>query len=210
LEEREPEAEAKRQIAQRLAPLALEPAAVVPYLHHLLALPVEDALFPRLTPELVRQRTVEALKTLVLAAARHCPLVLILEDVHWIDKASEEVLAALVEAMATVPLLLVLVYRPEYLHAWAGKAYHTQLTLARPPSPSRVEMVRPTLPRPYATRLPLEPLSPTQSAAMVQDLLGIDTLPVELERLIATRTDGNPLFVEELTRSLLESGALQR
>jgi class 3 adenylate cyclase/tetratricopeptide (TPR) repeat protein len=210
LEGRETEAEAKCQIAQRLAPLTLEPEAVVPYLHHLLALPVDDVLFSRLTPELVRQRTVEALKMLVLAAARYRPLVLILEDVHWVDKASEEVLAALVEAMTTVPLLLVLVYRPEYLHAWAEKAYHTQLTLTGLPSASSVEMVRAILTRPYATQLPLEPLSPAQSAAMVQDLLGTDILPPELERLIATRTDGNPLFVEELTRSLLESGALRR
>ena len=149
----------------------------------------------------------EALKALVLAAARHQPLVLILEDVHWIDKATEEVLAALVEAMATVPLLLVLVYRPEYLHAWAHKAYHTQVALTRLPSASSVEMVRAILTKPYATRIALERLSPTQSMAMVQELLGSTTLPPELEQLIATKTDGNPLFIEELTRSLLESGA---
>ena len=86
----------------------------------------------------------EALKALVLATARHQSLVLILEDVHWIDKATEEVLAALVEAMTSVPLLLVLVYRPEYLHTWVDKAYHTQVALTRLPSASSVEMT-PTL-----------------------------------------------------------------
>jgi class 3 adenylate cyclase/tetratricopeptide (TPR) repeat protein len=208
LKGREAEAETKRRIASHLATLALDAAAVVPYLYHLLALSVEDEVFPSLTPELLRQRTVEALKALVLAAARHQPLVLILEDVHWIDKATEEVLAALVEAMATVPLLLVLVYRPEYLHAWAHKAYHTQVALTRLPSASSVEMVRAILTKPYAARITLERLSPAQSTAMVQELLGSTTLPQELEQLIVTKTDGNPLFIEELTRSLLEIGAL--
>jgi tetratricopeptide (TPR) repeat protein len=208
LEARESEAEMKRRIVSRLATLALDAAAVAPYLYHLLALPVENEVFPSLTPELLRQRTVEALKALVLAVARQQPLVLILEDVHWIDKATEEVLAALVEAMATVPLLLVLVYRPEYLHAWADKAYHTQVALTHLPSASSVEMVRAILTKPYAARIALERLSPAQSMAMVQELLGSTTLPPELEQFIATKTDGNPLFVEELTRSLLESGAL--
>jgi class 3 adenylate cyclase len=88
LEERESEAEMKRRIASRLATLALDAAAVAPYLYHLLALSVEDEVFPNLTSELLRQRTVEALKALVLAVARQQPLVLILEDVHWIDKAT--------------------------------------------------------------------------------------------------------------------------
>jgi tetratricopeptide (TPR) repeat protein len=62
--------------------------------------------------------------------------VLILEDVHWIDKASEEVLTTVVEAMGGVPLLLALVYRPEYLHAWANEAYHAQIALTRLPGAS--------------------------------------------------------------------------
>src|SRR5262245_47910817 len=98
----------KCHIASRLATLALDAAVVAPYLYHLLALSVEDEVLPHLTSELLRQRTVEALKVLGLAAARRQPLVLLLEDVHWIDKATEEVLAVLVEVMATVPLLLVL------------------------------------------------------------------------------------------------------
>src|SRR5262249_44404860 len=68
-------------------------------------------LFSKLPVNLVRQRTVDALKTLVVAEARDHPLVLILEDVHWIDKATEEVVGTLVEAMADIPLLLLLVYR---------------------------------------------------------------------------------------------------
>jgi class 3 adenylate cyclase/tetratricopeptide (TPR) repeat protein len=208
LEGREAEADAKRQIAQRLMTLPLDSTTVTPYLHNLLAFAVDDAHFSRLTPELIRQRTVEALTTLVLAVARQQPLVVILEDVHWIDKASEEVLTAVVETMVTVPVLLVLVYRPEYLHAWADRTYHAQIALTRLPRASSAAMVRAILTKPYATRVPLERLTPAQSQAMVQDLLGVATLPPELERLIVAKTDGNPLFVEELTLSLLESGDL--
>ncbi|MBI3327561.1 MAG: hypothetical protein HYZ81_12775 [Nitrospinae bacterium] len=147
---------------------------------------------------------------MVLAEAASHPWALVLEDVHWIDKASEEVLAAVVEAMVGIPLLLVLVYRPEYVHAWAGKAYHAQIALTRLPGASSAAMVRAILSKPYAARVSLERLSLEQSQAMVQDLLGTEALPPALARLIATKTDGNPLFVEELTRSLLESGDLVR
>jgi predicted ATPase len=188
--------------------LSLDPTTVMPYLYNLLAFSVDDAHFARLPPELIRQCTVEALTTFVLAVARQQPLAVILEDVHWIDKASEEVLTAVVEAMVTVPVLLVLVYRPEYLHAWADRAYHAQIALTRLPGASSAAMVRAILTKPYAARVPLERLTSEQSQAMVQDLLGTATLPPELERLIVAKTDGSPLFVEELTLSLLESGDL--
>ena len=200
------EADAKRQIAQRLMTLPLDPTTVTPYCTICWPSRSTTPLCP--AHRNIRQRTVEALTTLVLAVARQQPLVVILEDVHWIDKASEEVLTAVVEAMVTVPVLLVLVYRPEYLHAWADRTYHAQITLTRLPGASSAAMVRAILTKPYAARVPLERLTPEQSQAMVQDLVGVATLPPELERLIVAKTDGNPLFVEELTISLLESGDL--
>src|SRR5919198_5164850 len=107
--------------------------------------------------------------------------------------------------MTHVPLLLILVYRPEYLHAWSDKAYHSEISLARLGGTSTAAMVRAILSKSYAERVALEHLSAEQSHAMIADLLGTATIPLELERLIATQTDGNPLFIEELTRSLLES-----
>jgi predicted ATPase len=151
---------------------------------------------------------VEALKTLLLAEVQNRPGVLILEDVHWIDTASEEMLATLIEAMGASPLLLVLVYRPEYPYAWTDAASHTQITLTRLPRVSSTAMVRDMLAKPYAARVRLERLTPAQSQAMVQDLVGTTALPAEVTQFITTRTDGNPLFVEELTRALVESGAL--
>jgi class 3 adenylate cyclase/tetratricopeptide (TPR) repeat protein len=204
------EEEAKRRMRQRLHELNVEPSSVVPYLHNLLTLTVEDEVFPTLTGELIRQRTVEVLTRLVIAEAHHRPLVLILEDVHWIDKASEDVLATLIEGLVQAPLLLVLVYRQEYWHQWMDKAYHAQISLVRLPSASSAEMVRAVLSKPYALQVSLERLTPEQSQAMVQELLGVTTIPIELEQLVATKTDGNPLFVEELVRSLLENRDLVR
>src|SRR5262245_16728570 len=186
LEPNRSEAEAKRQIASHLDALGLPPSTVMPYLHNLLSLTVEDDVFPQLTPELIRRRTVEAWKTLVLAEAQQQPLVLVLEDVHWLDKATEEVLGTLVDAMAEVPLLLVLVYRPEYVQSWMVQAIHTKA---------------------YARQVQLEPLLIAQRTEMTQALLG--GIPPELEAFIVAKTDGNPLFVEELCRSLVENGVLE-
>ena len=208
LEELTVETDAKRRLAARLTMLHLEPSAVAPYLHNLLSFTGEKDLFTKLTPDLVRQRTVTALTALVVAEATHRPLVLILEDVHWIDKATEEGLGALVEAMVALPLLLVLVFRPEYLHAWAGRAYHAQITLSGLARAGGSAMVCASLTKPYAVRVLLEPLSPAQSTVMAQDILGVEAIPAEIEQLIVSKTDGNPLFIEELTRSLLESGSL--
>lgn len=206
----ETETAAIAQLWQHVRTLALDAKGVGPYLQHLLTLPVEDEVVSTLSPDLVRQRTVEVLKTLLLAEAQDRPGVLILEDVHWIDTASEEVLAALVEAMGGSPLLLVLVYRPEYTYAWTDTVSHTQITLTRLPRASSAAMVRAMLAKPYAARVLLERLTPAQSQAMVQDIVGTTALPTEFEQFITTKTDGNPLFVEELTRALVESGALVR
>jgi class 3 adenylate cyclase len=204
------EAEAKRQIDGRLTSLALDPAAVTPYLQNLLTLAVDDPMFANLPSHLIRERTVAALTALLLAVAAEGPLALIIEDVHWIDKATEEVVAALVEAVAAVPLLIMLVYRPEYLHAWTNKAYETHIPLSQLPSASRAEMVQAILHKPYASRLSLPRLTREESTALAQEILGTATIPAALERLIDDTTDGNPLFVEELTLSLLESGNLVR
>jgi class 3 adenylate cyclase/tetratricopeptide (TPR) repeat protein len=203
-------ADAKRQIDGRLASLALDPAAVTPYLQNLLAFTVDDPMFATLPPHLIRERTVAAVTSLLLAVAAEGPLALIIEDVHWIDKATEEVVAALVGAMAAEPLLAMLVYRPEYLHAWTTKAYHTHIPLSQLPSASTAEMVQAILDKPYASRLALPRLTREESTALAQEILGTATLPAALERLIDDTTDGNPFFVEELTLSLLESGDLVR
>jgi class 3 adenylate cyclase/tetratricopeptide (TPR) repeat protein len=201
---------AKERIDDRVATLGLDSAAVSPYLHNLLSFTVDDEHFQKLTGDLVRRRTVEALTALVLAEARRQPFGLILEDVHWIDKATEEVVEGLVEAMVDAPLLLILVYRPEYLQRWASRPYHSRIGLKGLVQSGRADMGRAALNKAYASKLSLEPLPPAQQVAMAQALLGGVAIPPEIEELIVTRTGGNPLFIEEMTRSLLESGAVTR
>jgi class 3 adenylate cyclase/tetratricopeptide (TPR) repeat protein len=204
-----PEGEARQIIEEHLAKLALS-ADIGPYLSNLLGAGPEDELVAHQSSPVVRIKTLEALRRLVLAEAARTPVVLILEDVHWIDKASEEVLAGIVEAMTDAPLLIVLVYRPQYLHAWGDKAYHAEISLSRLGGASSAAMVRAILGKPYAARLALERLSPEDSQTMVRTLLGTATIPAELEELVGAHTDGNPLFIEELTRDLLERGELVR
>ncbi len=190
----------------RLAVAGLEGCA--PYLLHLLGLDPGDDLLGRQSPATVRQRTVEALRDLILTGAADHPMALVVEDVHWIDKASEEVLSVVVEAMADRPLLVMLVYRPEYLHAWGEVAYHAELCLDRLGGASSAAMVRAILSKSYAKNVSLEPLSAEDSRSMVRQLLATAAVPPEVERLVETHTDGNPLFIEELIRDLVESGHL--
>ena len=203
------EAQAKQQVARRLIDLGVNRQVIEPYLHNLLAYPVEDEQFAKLPSHLIRERTVNALTTLVLDVARRKPLVLIIEDVHWIDKATEEVVGALVEALPDTHLLLVLGYRPEYLHAWATKAYHVRIPLNLLPNASSADMVRAILSKPYASSVSLARLSAGESATLVQELVGAATVPKELADLVVRTADGNPFFLEELTRALLETGDLR-
>jgi predicted ATPase len=204
------EEEGRRQIGGQLRGLGIDRRIVEPYLHHLLAYRIDDESVGKLPTHVLRERTVTALKTLMLAIAAREPLVLIIEDMHWIDKATEEVIGALVDAMPGAPLLLLLVYRPEYLHAWAGKAYHVRIALVRLPEASSAEMLRAILHKPYASKVPVPKLTADQSQQLIEELLGTPRVARDLVQFVMTRTEGNPFFVEELTRSLLDSGDLVR
>jgi class 3 adenylate cyclase/tetratricopeptide (TPR) repeat protein len=202
------EDQGRQRIIERLADLSLDRQAVEPYLNLLLAYPVNDEGVTKLPTHVLRERTVAALKTLLFAIATRAPLIVIVEDVHWIDKATEEVIGTVVDAMPEVRLLLMLVYRPEYLHAWASKAFHVRIALVRLPEASSAEMVRAILHKPYASKVPVPLLTSDQSQQLIEALLGTPHVARDLVELVTTHTEGNPLFVEELTRSLLDTGDL--
>ena len=204
------EPDAKAAIAARLDRLGLASEITAPYLHNLLSYPVDDEVFPYLTPELVRRRTGSALRALLVAEAREVPLVVLIEDVHWIDRATEEVVGALVHDLADRPMLLALAYRPEYLNQWRDRAHHDEVHLQPLPGSGGAAMVRSILAKPYAANVALRPLTADQTLAVAQRILGEDAISPELEQLIVNRTEGNPLFVEELTQTLVEDGAVAR
>jgi class 3 adenylate cyclase len=145
------------------------------------ALP-EDSPFLQLDPPQRRQRVLEALKRVVLRESRVQPLLLVFEDLHWIDSETQALLDSLVESLPTAPLLLLLNYRPEYQHRWGSKSYYTQLRL--------------------------DPLPLASAEEFLADLLGNDSSLEPLKRLLIARTEGNPFFLEESVRTLVETGVL--
>ena len=195
----DPELAAKAAIAARLDRLGLASEITAPYLHNLLSYGVDDEVFPYLTPELVRRRTGSALRALLAAEARERLLAIVIEDVHWIDKATEEVIGELVDELADRRILLALAYRPEYLNQWR------RCPPRRGPPP----------PAARGGRLRDGPLDPGEALRRKRRAPAADGRPdarggaahprgggdsPELEQLIVDRTEGNPLFVEELTR----------
>jgi len=145
------------------------------------ALP-EDSPFLHLDPPQRRQQTLNALKRVLLRESQAQPVLLVFEDLHWIDAEKQALLDSLVESLPTARLLLLVNYRPEYQHGWGGKTYYTQLRL--------------------------DPLPPASAEDFLRGFLGDNPSLEPLKRLLIARTEGNPFFLEESVRTLVETGAL--
>jgi len=154
----------------------------LPALLALLDVLPDDSPFGHLDPSQRRQRTLEALRRVLLRESQVQPLLLVCEDLHWIDSATQALLDRLIESLPTAPLLLLVNYRPEYQHGWGSKTYYTQLRL--------------------------DPLPPASAEAFLAGLLGNDPSLAPLLPLLLARTAGNPFFLEESVRTLVETAAL--
>jgi class 3 adenylate cyclase/tetratricopeptide (TPR) repeat protein len=158
----------------------LEPC-VTPILW-LIDVPVEDEAWGRLDPPQRRQRILDGIKRLLLRESQVQPLMVLFEDLHWIDAETQAFLDSLVESLPTARVLLLVNYRPEYRHGWGSKTYYRQLQI--------------------------DPLPPESTETLLEALLGSDATLVPLKRLVIERTEGNPFFIEESLRSLVETGIL--
>ena len=140
-----------------------------------------DGRYPKLdlTPQQRRQRTFEALTTQIASLAEQRPVLMIFEDVHWIDPTSLEALGRGIDRIKSTGVLLIITYRPEFEPPWLG--------------------------RPYVTALNLNRLGDRETAALIDQVTGRKSLPESIRRDIIERTDGIPLFVEEMTRAVLET-----
>ena len=173
--------------AARLAKLqallaAAPPMEDVALIAELLSLPSVDLSPPLdLTPQRKKEKTFEALLRQVEGLSRQQPVLMIFDDLHWIDPSSRELLDRTTERIADWPVLLLAMFRPEFQPPWTGQPHVTMLTLAR--------------------------LDRRNTAAMVANVAGNAALPPDVMGEIAERTDGVPLFVEELTKAVLESGS---
>src|SRR5271169_4285002 len=163
---------------------AAPPDEDVALLANLLSLPAsEPHPLPNLSPQRKKERTLEALIRQLEGLARRQPVVTVFEDAHWIDPTSRELLDLTVERVRGLPVLLIVTFRPEFQPPWTGQ--------------------------PQVTTLALNRLDRRDRTALVEQIAGGKALPDEVIDQIADRTDGVPLFVEELTKSVLESGLLR-
>ena len=138
--------------------------------------------FRAMDPQQRRRSTFDALKRLLIRESQRQPLLLVFEDLHWIDSETQAFLDSLVESLPMARILLLVDYRLEYSHAWGDKSYYTQLRV--------------------------NPLQPTSAEALLQHLLGRNNDLAPLKQLLIQRTEGNPFFAEESVRSLVEAGVL--
>ena len=159
-------------------------AWTLPFVRHVLALGAGDPAIAAMDSASRRSETFRALKAITLRIAERQPLVMVCEDLHWIDPASEEYLTFLADAVPAMRTLLICSYRPGYRHPFGDRTYHV--------------------------RVLLRPLGAVEMAEITQSLLGTADVPESVRRLIAAKAEGNPFFVEEVTRSLLEDGSLRR
>ena len=184
IKEGDREATINQKLANKLTELDEELENVLPPLRELLSLKVEDENFIKLEPEQKKERTFEAIRNLLIRLSKEKRLILVIDDMHWIDKTSEEFLDYLIGWLAGSPILLILLYRPEYTHPWGSKSYYSQIGLTQLTAKSGAELIR----------------------AILNDC----EIEPALEMLILERSAGTPLFIEELTHSLLENGSIQR
>jgi class 3 adenylate cyclase/tetratricopeptide (TPR) repeat protein len=157
--------------------------ATIPALLALLDALPDDSPFLELDPSQRRQRTLTALKRVLLRESQVQPLLLVFEDLHWIDSETQALLDGLVESLPTARLLLLVNYRPEYQHGWGAKTYYMQVRL--------------------------DPLPLASAEELLQVLLGHDRGLIPLKQLLIARTEGNPFFLEETVRALVETGILE-
>jgi class 3 adenylate cyclase/tetratricopeptide (TPR) repeat protein len=159
---------------------ALEP--ILPPLLALMNVPVEDAGWWGAEPPARRARTLEAVKRLLLRESENQPLLLVFEDLHWVDPETQAVLDALVDDLPGARILVLASYRPEYQHSWGR--------------------------RPYFAQLRIEPLPPERAEELLEALVGDDPGLRDFTRVLIERTEGNPFFLEECVRTLVETGVL--
>jgi tetratricopeptide (TPR) repeat protein len=172
----------RETVAQRLQVLDPVLASALPAFLDLLRVPVDDADWRAAEPARRRERMLDAVRRLVLQASRQQPILLVLEDLHWVDSQTQDVLDRLTEILPAACVLVLITYRPEYRHRWGEKDCYTEVLV--------------------------DPLPRDSSQAMLGGLLGADASLAPLKGRLIDKTEGNPFFLEECVKGLVASGAL--
>ena len=174
----------REKIAGRIATLDRTLEGAIPYLYSLLGIAEASDPLAQMEGQIKKRRTLDAIKRILLRESLNQPLMVIFEDLHWIDDETQVLLNLLADSIGTAKILLLVNYRPEYSHQWGSKTYYTQLRL--------------------------DPLGKDSAEEMLSSLLGDDKGLIPLKRLIIEKTEGNPFFMEETVEVLLDDGALIR
>jgi len=176
--------EIREKVRRGLEILGADEATALPYLLELFS--VKDSGIDKIpmSPEAKKDRTMHVFKLITLKGSEIRPLITAYEDLHWVDKSSEEALKYVLESIPGARVLMIFTYRPDFVHTWGVKSFHNQLTLNR--------------------------LSNRESLAMVYHLLNTEDVDSDLEELILEKTEGVPFFIEEFIRSLKEMRIIER
>jgi len=174
----------KEKVIGGLKQLDVDEASTLPYLLELLS--VKDSGMDQipLSPEGKKDQMIQTIIQIPLKGSEIRPLIMVIEDLHWMDKSSEDVLKYMLESISGARILLIFTYRPEFVHTWGGRSYHNQVTLNR--------------------------LSNRESMAMVNYLLGTEDIESDLENLILEKTEGVPFFIEEFLKSFKDLKVIER
>ena len=172
------------KVSKGLKALGVDEFSTSPYLLELLSVKDSGIDEIAMSPEARKARTHEALKRIVLKGSEIRPLILAIEDLHWIDKCSEELQEDLLGSIAGERVFMIYTYRPEYLHSWGARSYHSQVNLNR--------------------------LSNRESLAMITHILGTEAFAPDLGELVLEKTEGIPFFIEEFMRSIRDLGVVER
>src|SRR6266478_2687498 len=184
IEEADGKSERRAKIETRLSGLDSALSDTLALVYTLMGLHEGADPIAQMDPQIKLRRTLESIKRILLRESLNQPLVVIFEDLHWIDSQTQELLDLLTESIANARVLLLFNYRPEYRHQWTNKSYYAQLRL--------------------------DTLSEEGAAAMLSALLGDGVELAPLKRLVIERTEGNPFFIEEMVQALFDEGALVR
>jgi len=168
--------EIREKVKNGLKLLGLDQTSTLPYFLELLSVKNSGIDKIPMSPEAKKNRIMEALRKIVLKGSEMRPLILAYEDLHWMDKTSEDAMRYLLESIPGARVLMIFTYRPEFVPTWGGKSFHSQITLNR--------------------------LSNRESLILIAHLLETENIEIELEQLILEKTEGVPFFIEEFVKSL--------
>ncbi len=182
IEDRDDPRRIREKVTGKLLTLDESLRPTLPAFLHLLDVPVEDGEWQAPDPPQRRQRMLDSVKRLLLRESQVQPVLLVFENLHWVDSETQAFLDSLVESLPTARVLVLANYRPEYQHNWGRKTYYTQFRM--------------------------DPLPPASAEELLRALLGDDPGLAPLKDLLITRTEGNPFFLEESVRTLVETKAL--